>query len=297
MKWNNVFCLICIFLCATLLTEKLFAEKGVFEKADALFASGNYFEAAIEYERVLFLSESSEKRALANLNKAQALKQMGAYGTARNDLQRSLRYRGIDSLRLEIHYQYALCSFMDGRPAEAYASLLQIRHSFSHMHLDRYFLLQALVLADLSRWEDLRLHLEEWIAKYSDDDVWIEDQMAMFEEILAGYEKVSGMSEEGARLRSTFMPGLGQIYAGEAGWGALNAFSQLASLAAFGIMVYNGYYIASFFAGLGPWQSFYFGGINHAGALTATNKNSRLEKLQTAMSVFLLDVDSCLSDN
>ncbi len=297
MKWNNVFYLICIFLCATPLIDRVFAGEDVFEKAEALFASENYFEASIAYERVLFFSESPEIRAIANLQKAQALKQMGAYGSARNDLQRSLRFRGDDSLRFEILYQYAFCSFMDGRSAEANASLLQLKHAFSHMHLDRYFLLQALALTDLSRWGDLRLHLEEWVTKYSDNDIWIAHQLAAFDEILVGYEKVFIMSEEGARLRSTFVPGLGQVYAGEPGWGILNGFSQLASLAAFGIMAYNGYFIASFFAGLGPWQSFYFGGIKHAGELTAKNKNSRLIEIQTAMSLFLLDVDTYLSDN
>ncbi len=297
MKWNNVFCLICTFLCATPLIERIYAADDVFKKADALFASENYFEATIEYERVLFFSGSSEIRAMANLQKAQALKQLGAFGKARNDLQRSFHFRGDDSLRFEILYQYAFCSYMDNRSDEAFATLLQLKHAFGHFPLHRYFLLQAMVLADLQQWDDLRTHLELWITKYLDDGIFLQNKLVKYDEILSGYEKVFRMDAERARLRSTFVPGLGQIYAGEFGWGLLNGFSQLASLAAFGVMAYNGYYIASFFAGLGPWQSFYFGGIRHAGELAATNKNNRLEDLQTALSVFLLAVDAYLADN
>ena len=297
MKWNNVFCLICTFLCATPLTDKVFAGEYLFEKADALFASGNYFEASIEYERVLFLSESSKIRTIANLQKVQALKQLGEFGKARNDLQRSFHFRGDDSLRFEVLYQYAFCLYMDNRSDEAYATLLQLKHAFGHLPLQRYFLLRAMVLADLQQWEDLRTHLESWITMYLDDDAFLQSTFERYDNILSDFEKVLSIDKQRARLRSTFVPGLGQIYAGEVGWGLLNGFSQLASLAAFGVMAYNGYYIASFFAGLGPWQSFYFGGINHAGELAAINKNSRLDELQTAMSVFLLAVDAYLADS
>ncbi len=296
MKWNNVFCLTCIFLCATHSIEKLSAAEDVFEKANTLFADGYYFEAAIEYERIIFLSESPEVRVQSNLKKAESLKQLGSFGKARSDLQRSLNYRGNDSLRLEVLYQFAFCSFMAGFSFEAYATLLHLRNVFKEPHEHRIYLLESLVLTDLMHWEDLRNHLQNWMVNYAENESWTQKTLQAYDDILDKGLRALEIDPERAGILSTFLPGSGQFYAGEAGWGILNAFSQLASLAAFGVMVYNGYYIASFFAGLGPFQSFYFGGIRQAGDLATKNKNSRLNELQTALAQFFFEVEAGLLD-
>lgn len=295
MKWTNVFFLICISLCATLSTETAHGRDKWFQRADSLFAAEAWFEASIAYERSYYLSETAHQRVLANLAKAEALKQMGEFSKAHGDLQRSLVFRGSESLRLEVLYQMAFCAYMDGDDTSAQSLLLQIRHHFGTPAQQRIFLLKGLVMNDQARWDDLRQHLREWIDTFSDDDHVRSGIMTAFDALVMEGGPPEMRDPERARLWSTFIPGGGQIYAGSPGWGALNAFSQLAALGGFGLMVWNGYYIASFVAGLGPFQSFYFGGIRQAGNLTAQNNNCRLEFFQAAMGEFLLNVAAQLN--
>ncbi len=296
MRWTNAYYLICIFLCATPLTELAANEPCLMQKADSLFGNGLYFEASIAYERIIYLSDSPVERVVANLAKTEALKQLGDFSKARNDLRRSLVFRGNDSLRLEVLYQKAFCAYMDGASDEAYAALMQIRHIFGSMGQQRLYLLQALVLADLGRWEALREHLVNWLTEFEADSLVFAQTLVTYDELLeAGLSRVDRDPEK-ARLWSTFIPGAGQLYAGEPGWGALNAFSQLAGLAGFGLLAYNGYYVASAVVGLGAFQSFYFGGIKQAGELTSENMKSRLGNLQTAIAHLLLDVSANLPD-
>ncbi|MDR4988183.1 MAG: hypothetical protein RG741_05005 [Bacteroidales bacterium] len=265
-------------------------------KADLLFAEGNYFEAAIAYERIIFLSESPEVRVRANLTKAEALKQSGMFDKARKDLQRSLSYRGNDSLRLEVLYQFAFCSYMAGHSAEARSALLQVSHLFDPEPQHRLYLLESLVLADLEQWDELRSSLMSWFMAFSQDVPAMEAVLTEYDQLLKHKLFREDRTAERARLWSTFIPGSGQLYAGEASWGILNAFSQLAGLGGFALMAANGYWIAGSVIGLGAFQSFYFGGIKQAGELADAANKSRLDEFQTALNDLILEVATMLSN-
>jgi tetratricopeptide (TPR) repeat protein len=297
MRWINAFFLICIFLCVTPLTDVFgVTDIGMMRRADSLFAQGNYFEASIAYERVIYNSGSAFERVSANLKKAEALKQIGEFAKARNDLQRSFAFRGNDSLRLELLYQMAFCAYMDGAADEAHIALLQLRRAFGPVRQQRLYLLEGLVLSDQGSWDALREHLQLWLMDFEADSLTRQNTMLAYGEILGeGLDGIS-RSPDKARLWSTFIPGAGQLYAGEPGWGVLNAFSQLAGLAGFGLLAYNGFYVAGSIVGLGAFQSFYFGGIKQAGELTTENTKSHLEKLQMAMAHLLFDVADKLSE-
>jgi len=295
MKWTNGFCLICIFLCGTLSEGVNAQTERMIKRADSLFASGNYFEASIAYERVYFESEESVSRIAANLKKAQALKQLGEYEKALVDLRRSITYRGEDSLRRELLYEMAFCAYMDGDPGDAYGLLRQFRHLYGQDSGQRVYLLEGLVLTDLMRWDALSDHLENWVLYFSDDTRLANEKILCYTEILAEKEQQARRDPEKARLWSTFIPGSGQVYAGEAGWGILNAFSQLASLGAFSAMALNGYYVAAVFAGLGPFQSFYFGGIRQAGLMAEAHEKSRRGKTLAAVREFLFNLEEELA--
>lgn len=296
MRWISAFCLICIFLCATPLTDASANDKGLMHKADSLFGEGMYFQASIAYERIIYHSTSPVERVRANLGKTEALKQIGDFSKARNDLRRSLMFRGDDSLRLEIMYQMAFCAYMDHASDDAYISLMQLKQNFGLRGQQRLYLLEALVLSDLGRWEELRDHLQAWLIDFEADSLMVQQTMKAYDEILKEGLYRADRDSEKARLWSTFVPGAGQLYAGEPGWGALNAFSQLAGLAGFGLLAYNGFYVASAVVGLGAFQAFYFGGIKQAGDLANENTKNRLENLQTAIAHLLLDVSANFSD-
>ncbi len=295
MKWTNGFCLICIFLCG-MLSEGLYAQNEVLMKrADSLFASGKFFEASIAYERVYFEADDPVWRITANLKKARALKQLGEYEKAYRDLRRSMTFSGADTLRMELLYEMAFCAYMDGNPDEAFGLLQQFRHRYGQGSDQRVYLLEGLVLADLRQWDALSDHLEGWVLNMSGDQQMADEQLSHYTEILVRKDDQRQLDPEKARLWSTFIPGSGQLYAGETGWGVLNAFSQLASLGAFTAMALNGYYVAGVFAGLGPFQSFYFGGIRQAGLMAEENEKSRRDKTLAAVREFLFSLEEELN--
>ena len=295
MKWINGFYLICIFLCGTLSEGAHAQTEQLMRRADSLFASGNYFESSVAYERVYFESENPLMRITANLRKVQALKQLGAYNKALGDLRRSITFSGNDSLRMELLYEMAFCAYMDGDPVDAHGLLQQFRYRYGLDARPGVFLLKGLVLTDLRQWDALSDHLESWVQYVSDDPEMVDEQLAHYTETLTAIQDQRLPDPGKARLWSTFIPGSGQVYAGEAGWGVLNAFSQLASLGASAAMALNGYYIAAVFAGLGPFQSFYFGGIRQAGLLAEANEKSRRDQTLAAMREFLFKLEEELA--
>ncbi|MFO7873225.1 MAG: tetratricopeptide repeat protein [Bacteroidales bacterium] len=291
MKWTNVSFLICIFLCATLSTKAVKgAEEDVFFVPDSLYENGDFFEASIALERIIYMSEDPRERVLANLKKADALKQMGDFARARRDLQRSMTYRADDALQKEVLYQLAFCAFMDGDYEGANGILMQVRHAYEDLVSQRFLLLEGMVMVEQSRWEELRRHVVEWVEKAAEHPGLLDEVKSRYDSLMDDPGPPEMKNPERARLLSTFLPGAGQIYAGETGWGLLNAASQLTGLAAFGVLAWQGYYMAGIFAGLGSFQAFYFGGIRQAGDFAEEYNNSRLESFRAAMGEFLLYV-------
>lgn len=74
---------------------------------------------------------------------------------------------------------------------------------------------------------------------------------------------------------SRFIPGSGQIYAGNTGEGIVNFLINASVLTFAGFQVYNGFYITGYLAGLGFFNKTYHGGIKRAGVV-ASRKNEKL---------------------
>jgi tetratricopeptide (TPR) repeat protein len=297
MKWINAYCLICTFLCATPSISQDFPGLRAMDAADSLFAAGEYFVASIEYERCYFLSDDPLLRTRANLAKAAALKQMGRFENARSDLQRSLPFAGTDSLRFLVLYELAFCSFMAGDHPGAASYIRQAGYFFPGRQSELR-LLEALTMVQMERWTDLNEQLAKWLSEHLDGD---QDALERAEGIVV---EITGLTAAGAlprqrnpekaRLMSTFLPGLGHAYAGEAGKGLLNASSQLISLGLFGILAWNGFYVSSLTVGLSMFQSFYFGGIRQAGELAGATNWSAMASLKRQLSDRLIALELAL---
>lgn len=261
-----------------------------------MFDRGNYFAAAIEYERSYYLSDDPLRQTLANLSKARALKQMGAFDKALMDLRRSLPFSGADSLRFRVLYEVAFCSHMSGDHSGAHSYLRQIRYFFPDgPGLKKIRLLESLNLVQREQWEELQGFLaDSWLAEPVDSLV---RRMAVeIDSLLSPASIPLVRKPERARLYATFVPGLGHFYAGAPGRGLLNASSQLLSLGVFGFLALNGFYISGFTAGLGLFQSFYFGGIRQAGELTAAANNERMRAFKEQLSQMLISLENQIQE-
>lgn len=291
MKWTSVFFSICIFLCVIFSVKgKVQAQEDVFSGGDLLFARGQFFEAAIAYERVFYSAEDASLRVLANLRKSQALKQQGEYARVVYDLQRSLPYAPDDSLRAAILYEMAFCSYMSGVYPQARSLLQQLEVQYPQSYQAQAIsLLKGMVLVKMKDWEGLEEYLDGLQAGQTSDAV--KDTLAGELRFLLGEDqRPVERQPEKARLWSTFLPGAGHLYAGEPGQGILNGFSQLASLGVAGLMAYNQLYISGFIVGLGLFQSFYFGGIRHAGELTEERNLREMNAYQQSIQELLLGI-------
>ncbi len=295
MRSISEFCLICIFLCATHSTEAGMREDTLFQKADSLFEAGNYFVAAIEFERVYYFAEEPLQRFHANLGKARALKQKGEFGRARNDLQRSVTARVEDGLRFKLFYEMAFCAYMAGDYSDALSLVQQIHHYFeNHPDIENIYLVQALTYLMLERWEQLNDHAAYWVKNHPNTNDQAERLLKEINHKLKKDNIPSPLEPKTARLWSTFLPGSGQVYAGEPGWGLLNAFSQALSLGMAGILIWNGFYIAAGAGGLGMFQSFYFGGIRQAGELAGRNSRREMEQFENSIAHLLVSIENSL---
>lgn len=291
MKWTSAFYSICIFLCAIFSGKgETLAQGNVFQAGDSLFAVGRFFEAGIAYERVFFLSQEAGLRAEASLRKSQALKQQGEYARAVMDLQRSLPYAPEDSLRREMLYEMAVCSYLSGVYPQTYSLLQQYEAQYPNAYQPEAFsLLWGMVLVKMNNWDQL----DEYLLSFSQpgNETHAQDSLVkvIHALLLEEYRPVERNPEK-ARMLSTFFPGSGHLYSGKPGAGLLNGFSQLASLGVAGFLAYNQMYIAGVIAGLGMFQSFYFGGIRQAGELTEERNQKEMLAYQESLLELLVEL-------
>jgi hypothetical protein len=319
MKWISAFFLICIFLCETPLIGKPTVSSGflcidndshilmdglqdiddhVFTVADSLYACGDYYASAIEYERAYFLSGDPFLRVVANLYKIQALKQLGEFEKARSDIQRSLPHADEPSMRLQVLYEWAFCAYMAGDYNEALLATQQVNHYYSDMaSREKTKLIHALSVMQLEQWDSLSDFIDEWTSPYvfADEHTTsvndIRDIVAELKQLLFQDHRPNIRSPERARTYSAIAPGLGHSYAGEYGKGGLNMLSQALSLGGAALLAINGYYISTFTVGLSLFQSFYFGGIKQAGRLTASRNEKLLDDYKQNLGGLLVDLD------
>ncbi len=297
MRLIREFCLICIFLCATHSIEAA-ALSGTFQeaksRADSLYGAEDYFPASIAYEYAYFLAANPSQRVKANLSKVQALKQVGDFQKARNDIQRSMAFTADPHLRQDVLYEAAFCAYMTGAWRE---SLLHIQTMLFETN-DK----QVHSRLRLLTWLNL-LHLEDFdgLADAIKADAGSADEpeiMLMAEEILQQiqYERPVRRGEARARRAATFFPGSGHLVAGEPWKGLLNASSQVVSLGTAALLLVNGYYIGTVTVGLNLFQSFYFGGIRQAGDLTRQRNSRVFDAFNSRVGHMLITFDQKLAE-
>ena len=276
-----------IFSCLCGLFSNKAAAQNVFHKADSLFAVGTYFPAAVEYERIVFQSEDLKEKSLALLKKSYAYKAHGAYQKSFNTLQRIDIYDLNDSLQFEIRYEKILNAYLAGNYKEAEAEIIQLEYyTDDEAKADQARYLKILVLNELQQWQEAKNEFE----------IYIKNKDANFdvEEVYYFTDKPKIRDPKKASLLSTFIPGAGQIYGG-AVLSGLGSFAIQSALLAFGIYnLWSGYYFTGFFTGLGMFQAFYFGGIQHAAYVTNKKNEEKIRKYNDGVKEIILNIEKDL---
>lgn len=282
MKLINIYCLIFISLCAVSSTDAQRISEDDKTKmkrlADSIFNAGNWFEASIEYERCYFYAENPEERCKSLLLKANCLKQSGDFASAAKRLQESPVYNVSDSLSFQLQYQSALCYYLSGDFQTSSAKLKTMSYRFQKKeYLASIYLLYSMVFNELFLYDSAKNSSLYYISLIIDDPLLKDSLSRKITEFYSTKNLPHLKNARKAEWFSRIIPGLGQVYLGYPGEGAINFILNAGALG-FGLWgVFSGYPITGYIIGAGLLQKFYYGGLNRTLFLTgkANIKNTR----------------------
>lgn len=284
---SNIACCFILFLFISFFSYGK-APSGI---ADSLFISGKFYAASVEYEREAFLSAGNAARTKALLKKSDCFLQSGNYEEAEKTTER-LIYSGLnDTLVTECRYHSALCSYLAGNFSNAENHLLQMQAFVKDSTLTRPSLpLYALVLNELQRWEEAKQKALQAIRVSGLSDTE-KDTLAKKVNSLytpANYPHLKNMVK--AQNMSSFLPGLGQLYAGYFGEGVASALVNAASLGlvAYLIIAPPHLYLTGLLGASPLFTKFYFGGINRLAYLVEKRNYKVLRNYNDSLKKMIL---------
>jgi len=250
--------------------------KASVSKGDSLYALGQYFEASIEYERMIFNAEIKTDLYYFKYKKALCYKQLKEFDRALDELQPIYFPNTNDSLFQRVYYEQSLLFYLIGEPTKALWKIDEYFHRSDDTASYQIFMpVRLLCLNETLRWNEAK---ECFLRLIQMQNFMPEKEAEMKNLVNNLYEKKNLphiKSIKKAENLSRFMPGSGQIYAGKTGEGIANFLINASILAFSANQVYNGFYITGYLAGLGFFNKTYQGGIKRSGIL-ASQKNEEL---------------------
>ncbi len=265
------FCLICIFLSGTCSIKA----QSFLQQADSLLTAGQYLEASVAYERVLFSETAPEVRFAAASGKTQTLKLRGRYTLAIDFLNTQIQQTGTDSLLFQLRQEQILCAYLAGQ----FENTISLTDRIAYIHPDLPLspvtqAVRILSLNELQRWPEAAAYFKR-LAYGSGQDTTL----------ITAYDQLPKLkSAKKAQWLSTFIPGAGQFYAGRPGEAVLSILVQSAGLY-FGVVSFmQHYYLSAWGVGAALFGSFHAGGVRRAEVLVnqynAKKINAFNEKLK-----------------
>ncbi|MBS1490144.1 MAG: hypothetical protein JSS93_06440 [Bacteroidetes bacterium] len=266
------FYLICIFLCAP------FFIKAQTKLADSLFTAGQYLQARVEYERLLYLGLSSPNELL--LKKSYCLKAQQQYEEAYHTLQRADFFKGSDSLQFKLYYESALNAYLSGKYDLCLNKIQEEYYYLPQIHSPFLELLEIMTL-------NQQQNISEANEKYN--EFVIRHHLSTSSPYTAKkFRKLK--NPERAESMSHLLPGVGQLYAGFPGRGITSLAIQAGLVTFAGVSFLNGYYFSGAFTGVGLFYMFNNGGARHAHYLAEKKNREIITKLNNEIKKIASEV-------
>jgi tetratricopeptide (TPR) repeat protein len=284
--------LICTFLCAPFLISAQ-AIDDLFRLADSLYAAHEMPQARLTYERIVFASQISglpidsvqKFKNEALLKKTYTYKAEALYKEALQTIERTDANNLPDSLNFVLRYETSLCAYLAGNYNEAYNYILQLKYFIKDTMLtSQVDFLEILTLNELQRWEEAKKLTAAYIRK--------NNLQANADELYTFVQHPKIRKPEKAILLSTFLPGVGQWYAGYPFRGMVSATLQLACFTFGAYSIWQRYYLSGFFTGFVLLQAFYSGGIRHTGYLVEKKNKERIESYNGRVREFIIQSET-----
>lgn len=249
--------------------------------ADSLFQQHAYFEASVEYERVLFSNSDAEQTMHAVQQKIQCLKQQRQFAQAIRFIQSNRNERLPDSVNYQLYYEQILCAYLAGDYENALSIVEQVKFSYPVYKNDtKLMLLQILSLNELQQWKQAGQVYNSLIASKQPADT-----------MQSPYRNLPHLkNKDKAQWLSTFIPGGGQFYAGKHVEGLAAVVIQGAGIY-FGITSFQQhYYVAAWLVGAGLFGSFHMGGVRRSETLVEQYNQKKMAEFNSKVKEQLLKV-------
>jgi len=260
-----------IFLCVIFLSSS-----AVGSKCDSLYALGKYFEASIEYERLIFTVESQSNLYYYKYKKALCYKQLKNFDRALEELQPNYFSNSGDSLYQRVCYEQSLCFYLNGEPTKALWKIDEYFHRSADSASFHIFMpVRLLCLNETLQWGKAK---ECFMSFIQMQNFTPEKEAEMIQIANNLYQKKNLphiKSIKKAENWSRFIPGSGQVYAGNTKEGIVNFLINASLLAFTAHQAFNGFYVTGYLAGLGFFNKTYHGGIKRS-VILASQKNKEL---------------------
>jgi hypothetical protein len=245
-----------IFLCALFTAS---SGQGNFRLADSLFSKGDYRNALLEYERLIYLTNDHLITNHAVYKKALCYKALGDYSKAGQQLLRITYYNTTDSSQFLYHYETAICSFLASKFEDTRSQLLQVIQFTRDTGLvNKIYLLEALNNNELGDFPAAKKSFIQYFNyKYSPE---LADSLKHIFDVYYGRKGLPRIKSQKTADILEYLPGLGLLYAGYPVIGTFNFLLNAICLYAGIYEIYTGYYFTGYFAGAAILSKFYFGG-------------------------------------
>ena len=253
----------------------VFAEDKVLGLAEHLFDSGNYEEAITEYKRFIFFNPKSHSVSYAYYKIGMAYGNEGKWKESINTLHQSIQTAPNDSIRNEREIALAIVLIGSGSYNAAKFQLLRIESFTQFQTLKRkaaFF--RGIVALYLYKWEEAK---EAFRVYFNHDSVNKSPLAITVDSLLSSAQALNYKSPKLAKLLSTLLPGLGQIYAGD--W--RSGINALAINLVTGYLLVNSIIKADYFDAFMTYFPIfirYYYGNRYRAEKIAQNYNDRLNK-------------------
>ena len=248
------------------------------EEADSLFEVKEYLLAATLYEKVLFEYPTSKQKNQTYLKRIESLVNANEHERAAYEAS---SFFLMDSVSKSIRYYEALSQYLSGNVLLANLAIQKYDNLPKNSDLVDIDMLRlkAIAFSESKKFEELEklFNSKEFSNSFNSEQClqWLNE-----------YKSLKYKKTERAEWYSTFVPGLGQVYAGKFAEGAASFILNSSGLFFMGYNFWQTNYFTTFTVGSALLNKFYFGGRRRAHFLVEQrNKELKAKDLEQLLSL------------
>ena len=249
----------------------------------SLFTKGQYSDslgsALLNAEIHFWQADNDSTRYATLLQKVHIYNQAGLFHQAINQVERTREYALTGDEKSQLKYEELLNSFLNND--YGYCTTFHFDSNEVTSYSKEIALMQLYSLNELQEWTNCKRQMLTYINRMDTTKA---------KEILALPETYNYKDPAKSKRLSSYLPGLGEIYAGYPVKGVTSFVLTTGFLAFAGYNFYFHYYVTGFFSGLFPMTKFYSGGKRLIVNLANSHNEQEVNKIKRRYSNEILGI-------